>query len=94
MYGAITDNAYFETSVKHYLLDDRIKHFGVAIDMDYVYGQLTHVYHSPLLETFNLIKPECESAGVKYIGDEGNITEAEYWPNDKIIEAWKKLIYS
>jgi len=60
--------------------------------MQVVYDTVTDVYHSPELETFNLIKPECEHAEVNYHGDEGNDTQAEYWDDDQVYEAWKKLL--
>lgn len=91
LYGAITDNPYYYDMILP-LLSDKVKYMGVASNMDYVYNQLTHVYHSPKLETFNLIKPECISAGVTYIGNEGNDTKAEYWSEEKIIERWKVLL--
>jgi hypothetical protein len=62
--------------------------------MQEVYDTLTDVYHSPKLETYNLIKPECESVGITYHGDEGNDTQAEYWDDKKVLEAWQSLIFS
>ena len=93
LYGAVTDYPYFLSNVMN-LLSDKVTYRGVAPNMDNVYNQLTHVYHSPKQETFNLIKPECIAAGVTYVGNEGNDTKAEYWTNDRILEAWKKLLSS
>lgn len=91
LYGNLTDYNYFFKEVLP-LLSDNVTYNGVAKDMDKVYSGLSHVYHSPLLETYNLIKPECEAAGVTYVGDEGNDTKAEVWSNEKILEAWKTLL--
>jgi hypothetical protein len=91
LYGGITDMSYFNTEVLP-LLGEKVSYRGIASDMQVVYDTITDVYHSPKLETFNLIKPECEHAEVNYHGDEGNNTQAEYWDDDKVYEAWKKLL--
>jgi hypothetical protein len=93
LYGNLTDAPYFQTKVLP-LLSDQVTYRGVAVDMDKVYSQISHVYHSPMLETFNLIKPECIAAGVEYNGKEGNDTKAEYWDNKKILESWKTLLFT
>ena len=93
IYGNMTDAPYFHSEILP-LLSDEVTYNGVAKDMDKVYAGLSHVYHSPMLETYNLIKPECEAAGVVYVGNEGNDTKAEVWDNAKIIKAWKNLISS
>lgn len=93
LYGNLTDAPYFQAKVLP-LLSDQVTYRGVANDMDVIYKQLSHVYHSPLLESFNLIKPECALAGVEYVGNEGNNTQAEYWDNNKIVESWKNLIFT
>lgn len=92
LYGNLTEPAYFQSKILP-LLSDQVTYRGVATDMDKVYSQISHVYHSPLLETFNLIKPECIAAGVEYNGNEGNDTKAEYWDNERILNNWRKLIY-
>lgn len=91
LYGRITDFNYFYTKVEPLLSTD-VSYNGVATDMDKIYAGLSHVYHSPELETYNLIKAECAAAGVTYVGNEGNDTKAEIWSNDRILEAWKSLI--
>jgi hypothetical protein len=91
LYGNLTDPVYFRAKVLP-LLSDQVTYRGIAKDMDAVYAQISHVYHSPLLETFNLIKPECMAAGVEYNGNEGNDTKAEYWDNETILKSWEKLI--
>ena len=91
LYGNITDFKYFKTFVHPYLSDE-VTYRGVANDMDKVYKQTSHVYHSPLQETFNLIKYECANAGVIYVGNEGNDPKPEIWANDKIVEAWRKVL--
>jgi len=91
LYGAVTDPGYFVNKVVP-LLGDKVSYRGVASDMQTVYDNVTDVYHSPELETFNLIKPECKYAKVNYHGHEGNDTQAEYWDDDKVYDAWKKLL--
>jgi len=91
LYGAITDGQYFQKEILP-LLDNKVSYRGIFSDMQEVYDVVTDVYHSPVLETFNLVKPECMYAGVEYHGHEGNDTKAEYWDDDKVYEAWKNLI--
>jgi hypothetical protein len=91
IYGNLTDPNYFYSQVLPLLSND-VTYNGVAKDMNKVYSGLSHVYHSPVLETYNLVKPECEAAGVTYVGNEGNDTKAEIWDNERILEEWKKLI--
>ena len=91
VYGNITDGGYFATKVLP-LLGEKVSYRGVSSDMKAVYATVTDVYHSPKMETFNLIKAECKYANVDYHGDEGNDTQAEYWDDDKILEAWKGLL--
>ena len=91
LYGNISDpTCWFGEVVP--LLGEKVSYRGIADDMQAVYDSLTDVYHSPELETFNLIKAECKYAEVNYHGNEGNDTQAEYWDNDRIYEAWKNLI--
>lgn len=93
IYGNLTDYNYFYNEVLP-LLSDSVTYNGVAKDMNKVYAGLSHVYHSPMLETYNLIKPECEAAGVVYVGNEGNDTKAEVWDNKRILDSWKNLIFT
>ncbi|MAK50938.1 hypothetical protein [Marinobacter sp.] len=91
LYGAVTDPGYFNAEVVP-LLGDKVSYRGISNDMQPVYDTLTDVYHSPELETFNLIKPECKHANVKYHGDEGNDTRAQYWNDEEVYEAWVELM--
>ena len=91
VYGSVTDQNYFRSYVIP-LLGDKVSYKGIANDMQPIYDLVTDVYHSPKQETFNLIKAECKFAQVNYHGDEGNDTQAEYWDNERILDAWKKLL--
>lgn len=91
LYGAATQVEYFFKEIVP-LLGDKVSYRGPASNMAEVYSIITDVYHSPELETFNLIKAECHYAEVAYHGNEGNDTQAEYWDEDRIFEAWKKLL--
>ena len=93
IYGNITDGGYFAAEVLPFL-GEKVSYRGISSDMKPVYDTVTDVYHSPKIETFNLIKAECKYANVNYHGDEGNDTKAEYWDDKKILEAWKKLIFT
>jgi len=91
IYGIISDGGYFSIEVLP-LLGEKVSYRGISSDMKAVYDTVTDVYHSPKIETFNLIKAECKYANVNYHGDEGNDPQAEYWNDEKILESWKKLI--
>lgn len=91
LYGNITDFQYFKIYVQPYL-SDIVTYRGVSDDISKVYANVSHVYHSPFKETFNLIKHECAAAGVIYVGNEGNDPKPEIWDNDKIVEAWRKIL--
>ena len=91
LYGSLTDFPYFHEMIEP-LLSDKVKLCGISKDMGNTYNQLTKVYHSSKQETFNLVKFECMEAGVDYDGLEGNTTKAEYWTNERILEAWKKIL--
>ena len=91
LYGAITDGKYFSEEILP-LLGNLVSYRGIASDMQPVYDVLTDVYHCPKMETYNLIIPECNSAGVAYHGDGEFDTKAEYWSDEKVLEAWKKIL--
>lgn len=92
IYGNISDGPHFANDILP-LLGSKVSYRGVSSDMQDVYNQVTDVYHSPKLETYNMIKPECELAGVNYKGAHGNDTKAEYWDIQRILREWKKLLY-
>ena len=91
IYGGISAPAYFLQVISP-LLGDKVKYCGVSHNMQQVYNTLTHVYHSPLLETYNMIKAECVAAGVVYRGEEGNDTKAQVWSEERIMMAWEELL--
>lgn len=94
LFGRITDNQYYLEKVAPLLEDNKVIYCGVMEDKQSMYNQLDIVYHSPELETFNMIKPECAAAGVAYVGNEGNDTKAEIWDDNRILEAWKNLLFT
>jgi len=91
LYGAITDGDYFHKEVLPYL-GGKVSYKGVINDMREVYNAVQDVYHSSTIETFNLVKAECKYANVNYHGDVESDTQAEYWPNEKILESWNTLL--
>ena len=91
LYGNITDGKYFSEVVLP-LLGDKVSYRGISSDMQSVYDVITDVYHSSKIETFNLIKAECKYAKVRYHGDDGHDTQAEYWDDQEVLKAWKSLL--
>tara|TARA_R110000868_G_scaffold13711_2_gene63563 strand:- start:10823 stop:11596 length:774 start_codon:yes stop_codon:yes gene_type:complete len=91
IYGKISDPDYFNNKVLP-LLSNNVVYCGIAYNLQKMYDELDVVYHSSLRETFNYIKTECALTGVRYEGLPENDPKAEYWDNEKILEAWKTLL--
>lgn len=91
IWGQITDPIYFGSNVLP-KLNRKVSYCGVAEDMQSVYDGLSCVYHSSNGETFNYIKAECSLAKIDYFGSAESDPSAEYWSNDKILDAWVNLL--
>lgn len=93
LWGDLTDWHYFRAEVMP-LLNRDVIYCGVSDYMQQVYDNLDCVYHSSQRETFNYIKAECNLTGVRYYGLPESDPSSEYWDNQKILEAWKNLIFT
>jgi len=90
VYGAKTDEVFFERELKTLFEDEKVEWKDHCDDKQKMYDSVDAVFHSSMSETFNFIKPECEATGVEYFGMETAESGAEYWSDDKILEAWKE----
>ena len=57
-----------------------------------MYDSVEEVFHSSKRETYNLVKFECERAGVKYNGLDSTLTSAEVKTDEEILDQWKNLL--
>lgn len=92
--GELSDPYYWEERIRP--LEDKhpgkIFHIGYQENKQNMYDCLHEVYHSSLRETFNLVKAECQLTNTKYNGLPSADTDGEYWPKEKILEAWKQVL--
>jgi len=91
IFGDLTDYTYFRSQVQP-LLGRDVRYLGFQDNKQAMYDMLQEVFHSSLGETFNYIKHECEMTGVKYNGLPSADPGSEYWPKDKIYDAWMEVI--
>lgn len=92
LFGLITDPPYFNEEILPLLKTGKVVHIGHVDIKQRMYDMIDAVYHSSKRETFNFVKAECITTGVSYNGLDSAESNAEYWTNDRILEAWKKII--
>jgi hypothetical protein len=92
LFGNITAPAYFDREVLPLIKTGKAIHIGHIDNKQKMYNMIDAVYHSSKRETFNFVKAECIATGVAYNGLDSAESNAEYWSNDRILEAWKKII--
>jgi glycosyltransferase involved in cell wall biosynthesis len=92
VYGLVTDRAYYDAEIKPLRHDPRVRFMGHCDDRQVMYDSIDVVFHSSRSETFNLVKMECERAGVRYEGLASADTDAELWPAERILSAWKECL--
>lgn len=92
LFGVVTDQDYYNYSVKKYVDSKQIKLMGHYDDKQKMYDSIDEVFHSSQRETFNLIKAECYYTGTKYDGLPSTKTDAELWSETDILNAWEKIL--
>jgi len=90
LYGAVTDEEYFEEEIKEFVDCGDAVLYGYVDNKQAMYDSLSKVYHSSLSETFNFIKVECQKTGTEYHGLDSSESGAEVWDDDQILEAWEE----
>jgi len=91
IFGDVTDPDYFRAKIQPHL-SRNVRYVGFCDNKQAMYEGLTAVYHSSLRETYNFVQFECELAGVKYYPLESTMNDAEMWSEDRIFEAWDKIL--
>jgi hypothetical protein len=92
VYGRISEVAYYRAEVKPLRRDPRVRLMGHCDDRQAMYDSIDVVFHSSRSETFNLVRVECERAGVRYEGLASADTDAEHWAPERILAAWKDCL--
>jgi len=90
--GHVSDPEYKDEIKKNLPRNTTVRFLDHVDGLDNVYNNLEVVYHASTRETFNFVKPECEQAGVKYIGLDSAESGADYWKLDDIFKAWKEIL--
>lgn len=93
IFGCITNKEYF----LDFILPLLHKHNNIRLlnhvdDKQKMYDSIDCVYHSSVRETFNYVKAECSMTGVEYRGLDSAESNAEYWDDNKILNAWKEVL--
>lgn len=91
VYGNPTDIEYLR-KFKSVLTQPGVEAVGYEDDKQKMYDSVGEVYHSSVRETFNYIKAECQMTGTKYNGLDSAESHADYWDNERILEAWISLL--
>lgn len=93
LFGKISQPVYFENTIFPLLQTGRAFYKGHLNSKQEMYNMVDAVYHSSKRETFNFVKAECLATGVEYKGLDSAESDAEYWPDDRILNAWTKILY-
>ena len=83
----------YEAEVKPLRRDPRVRFMGYCDDRQTMHDSVDAVFHSSRRETFNLVTAECERAGVRYERRPFADTDAEVWPPERILAAWKECLH-
>jgi len=92
LYGQITDNNYYASSIKQYIDTGKVEHMGHLDDQQKMYDSIEVVYHSSKSETFNLVKAECSQTGTIYRGVKTSDPAVEIYSNEIICHRWTQLL--
>ena len=93
IFGSVTEEEYYQEHVKPLIKNNkRVKIVGKYDDKTVMYNMIDSVYHASKAETYGLVKHECALHGIPFNDLIGSSQHSEYWPEDKILEAWKKVL--
>jgi hypothetical protein len=93
LFGKISEPSYFERVIFPLLQTGRASYKGHIDNKQEMYDMVDVVYHSSKRETFNFVKAECIQTGVAYKGLNSAESNATYWTDDRIFQAWKTILY-
>ena len=92
LFGIVTDNSYWETTVKPLIDGTKVIFNGYIQNRDEMYSSIDVVYQSSDSECASLTSQECNSLGIEFKGNE-NIEEVKSLiSNSEIFEKWMKVL--
>ena len=92
IFGSVTNEEYYQEHLKPLLKNKRVRIVGKYDDKDVMYNMIDAAYHASKYETYGLIRHECALQGIPFNDLFGSSAHSEYWPEDRILEAWKKIL--
>jgi len=92
LYGAITDQVYYQSYVAPLIDGDRVNYQGYCSNKQDMYQSIDCVFSSSKSECYNTVYQECRHYGIPYDGLKSGMVDAEIWPADKILSAWIELL--
>ena len=93
IFGNVSNQRYYDEDVKPLLRKNkRVKIVGKYDDKDIMYNMVDAVYHASKGETYGLVRHECDMHGIPFNDLFNSSDHSEYWPEERILEAWKKII--
>ena len=93
IFGSVTNQEYYEEHVKPLLKKHRrVRIVGKYDDKDVMYSMVDAVYHASKTETYGLVRHECEQHGIPFNDLFKSSAHSEYWPEERILEAWKQVL--
>ena len=89
LFGDVTDLPYFNTCVSQLVNSGKAILMGHQDNREFMYGQVSEVYHSSIRETYGLVEAECRLSGIPFNGpsNKQNILEKE-----EILNLWKQYL--
>ena len=92
IFGNVTNKEYYQEHLKPILRSSRVQIVGKYDDKTKMYNMIDAAYHASKYETYGYIKHECAVHGIPFNDLFGSSSHSEYWPEDRILEAWKKCL--
>lgn len=92
VFGSVTDLDYFRKEVKPLLENRRVRMMKECNDKDTMYDIIDAVYHASKYETYGLVKHECALHEIPFYDLFKSSSHSEYWPEERILEEWKKVL--
>jgi glycosyltransferase involved in cell wall biosynthesis len=92
IFGSVTNEEYYQEHLKPLLKNKRVRIVGKYDDKDVMYNMIDAAYHASKYETYGLIRHECALQGIPFNDLFNSSAHSEYWPEERILEAWKKIL--
>lgn len=92
IFGNVSNEQYYKEEVKPLLTNKRVQIMGKYDDKTKMYNMIDAAYHASKRETYGYIKHECDMQGIPFYDMFHSSSHSEYWPKERILEAWKDLL--